>query len=629
MSAICGVTGNYARRPGAADELAAVLDALTFRAPDAAETWRDPVGGALLGFRWLRTRPDEQVPSIAIAPGGAHAMACDGHVFANLGAQDAAPLLERFAARGPAGWRDLDAQFALAIWDAPRQRLTLARDPLGVRFLYYWATAEGVVFASEIKALLAHPAVTRGWDEVALAQYLTFLNAPGPRTLFAGIRRVPAGSAVELAPDGRALEHRYWDLLDDPVEERDDEPYYVQRTRELHHAAVRHRAVSGPIGALLSGGNDSSANVSLLSRMGAGPIHTFTVGLADFEGDAKYNDLHYARQVAEKSGTRHHESLLSTQDFLEAIPRTLEAQDDLVSEPSSVFLLHALQMARDEGLRVVITGEANDELCCGHGGMNQIRDGYVARWRALMRLPRAVRRAAAALAPILSPRRQDVLRRAADDGEYFWSYEVAWPETELPRLLPRDLWARCGPERPSTIVARNRRRVDASAHGRRDYLNYVIYSMMQDNYFGNLMLSKLDLLSSHLGLEARCPYTEPAYAHWAYNVPAPFKWRDGWVKHFFKKSIEGVLPDDIIYRPKQGFRTPVQELFAGQLGDWARPILLETGFTRLGVLRQATLADLLDRHRRRERDLSNKLWTAMVLNMWHERWMREGPARGA
>ena len=193
----------------------------------------------------------------------------------------------------------------------------------------------------------------------------------------------------------------------------------------------------------------------------------------------------------------------------------------------------------------------------------------------------------------------------------------------MPRrsLVPADVWARCAAELPSSIVARNRRRVDASEHGRRDYMNYMIYSMMQDNYFGNLMLSKLELLSARLGLESRCPYTEPAYAHWVYNVPAKLKARDGWVKYFFKKAIEGVLPDDIIYRPKQGFRTPVQELFAGRLGDWARPILLETGFTKLGLLRQDRLSDLLERHRRREGDFSNKLWTAMVLNLWYARWL--------
>src|SRR5687767_8817210 len=123
--------------------------------------------------------------------------------------------------------------------------------------------------------------------------------------------------------------------------------------------------------------------------------------------------------------------------------------------------------------------------------------------------------------------------------------------------------------------------------------------MMQDNYFGNLMPSQVDLLSSNLADEPRCPSAAPAYAHCVDNVPAQLKARDGWVKYFFKKSIEGVLPNDIIYRPKQGFRTPVQELFAGRLGDWARPILLETGFTKLGLLRKDALAALLDEHKRR------------------------------
>jgi asparagine synthase (glutamine-hydrolysing) len=621
MSAICGVIGNYARRPAADAELAAMLDALAHRAPDGASTWSDPGGDARLGFRWLRTRPGEASPGIATAQAGDLAMACDGHVFADDGTDVPGPLLERFAARGAEGWRELDAQFALAIWDRKRRRLTLARDALGVRFLYYWSTADGVIFASEIKALLAHPAVTRGHDDIAVVHYLVFLTAPGPRTLFAGIRRVPAGGTVELSPEGPAVERRWWDLLDAPVDERDDEAYYVRRTAELHQEAVRRRQVPGPIGALCSGGNDSSSNVVLLSRQGASPLHTFTVGLAEFEGDAKYNDLLYARQVAEYAKSQHHESLLTTDDFLALIPETIEAQDDLVSEPSSVFLFHALRMARDQGVRVVITGEANDELCCGHGGMVQIRDGYNARWKPLMRLPRPLRAAAAALAPRFSPARTDILRRAADDSEYFWSYEIAWPQSQLLDVISPELWARCQAERPEVIVARNRRRVDASAHGRRDYLSYMIYAMMQDNYFGNLMLSKLDLLSSKLGLEARCPFTEPAYAHWVFNVPAKHKWRDGWVKHFFKKSIEGVLPDDIIYRPKQGFRTPVQELFAGRLGDWARPILLETGFTRLGLLRREALSALLEAHRGRERDHSNKLWTAMVLNLWHTRYI--------
>src|SRR5262249_10338342 len=156
---------------------------------------------------------------------------------------------------------------------------------------------------------------------------------------------------------------RYWDLLRNPIPESGDERFYVDRVRSLHQAAVASRDIDGPIGSLLSGGNDSSANAALLARDRTRPLHTFTVGLADVGGDAKYNDLEYARKVARSIGSTHHERLLTNDEFLETIPRTIAAMDDLVSEPSSVFLHHALQLAADQGLRVVVTGEANDELC--------------------------------------------------------------------------------------------------------------------------------------------------------------------------------------------------------------------------------------------------------------------------
>src|SRR5207244_7706779 len=137
-----------------------------------------------------------------MSPDGNLAMVCDGHVFGDDRTATPRPLLDRFAARGAEGWHDLDAQFGLAIWDRAKSRVTLARDALGVRFLYYWSSPEGALFASEIKALLRHPAVTRGFDEVAVVQYLVFLTAPGPRTLFAGVKRVSAGPAVELGTSG-------------------------------------------------------------------------------------------------------------------------------------------------------------------------------------------------------------------------------------------------------------------------------------------------------------------------------------------------------------------------------------------------------------------------------------------
>jgi asparagine synthase (glutamine-hydrolysing) len=186
--------------------------------------------------------------------------------------------------------------------------------------------------------LLRHSQVPCALDETAVSQFLTFTSVPGPRTLFRDVWKVPPGSAAVCSADGSVHIERYWDLLADPVPESNDEQFYVDRVRDLHAQALRRRQVEGPIASLLSGGNDSSANASLLARYGSNPLHTFTVGLAGLEGQDQYNDLAYARKVAVAIHSNHQERLISTDEFLSTIPVTIDAMEDLVSEPSSVFL---------------------------------------------------------------------------------------------------------------------------------------------------------------------------------------------------------------------------------------------------------------------------------------------------
>jgi asparagine synthase (glutamine-hydrolysing) len=618
MTAICGMLGEWASAPDAATHLAAMLRALA-RGGEAA-TWEDR--SCRIGV------VDRCGPSHGprVIEHGELVAACDGRLFDRGDAASADERLVRlWASAGPREAARADAQFAIAVWDRRARRLTLGRDALGVRSIYFHEGRGGVLFASTIEALLCHPDVPRDIDERSVSYFLTFLNVPAPRTLFAGIAKLPPGSFAVCGVHGVERTERCWDLFDDPLPEVDDLEHYVERTRGLHRGAVEGRLLDGPMAALLSGGNDSSANVALMAKLGVAPLHTFTVGLAEHEGRDGFSDLVHARRVAELVGTTHHERLLSTDDFIASMPRVNDAQDDLVAEPSSVFLHHALDMIRECGLRVVITGEANDEISCGHGDMIRYRDGYYRRWQPLMRLPRAARRLLARVALMVSPRHADVLARAAADGEYFWSYEVGWTDHAKGEILTPAALERTRDAPAAAVVAERARAIHRNG-ARRDYLAHVIGMMMQDHYLGNLMLGKLEQLSSRLGIEARCPYAAPEYVHFVYNIPTRFKARGGQVKSFFKAAIHDLLPRDIIYRPKQGFRTPTPELFRGRFGDWAEPILLETGLTRAGVLRRDTLAELLAEHRRRERDTSTRLWTALVLNLWHERWV-SSPAR--
>jgi asparagine synthase (glutamine-hydrolysing) len=618
MTAICGMIGEWARAPQASSHLDAMLKALAGDGPGGHAAFVDPGHGCMLGVTgrcWAPRTP-------RVLRHGTLVAVCDGHLFDRAGVIDADErLLRAWAGGGARALGRLDAQFALAVWDGHTERLTLARDALGVRSLYFYEGRGGVVFASTIEALLCHPEVPIEVDARSVSAFLTFLNVPAPGTLFQGISKLPPGSYAQCGMRGVEHVDRFWDLLDDPLPEQGDLHRYAARVRELHREAVEGRIVAGPMGALLSGGNDSSANVALMAKLGVFPLHTFTVGLAEWEGNGQFSDLVHARRVAQLVGSEHHERLISVDDFIKTMSKVTDAQDDLVSEPSSVFLYHALQMVREQNLGVVVTGEANDEISCGHGGMIRIRDGYYRRWKPLMRTPRVFRRLLALAAPMLSPTRADVFNRAAADGEYFWSFELGWTDHDKPSILTREAIERTRGALAGTVVAERARRVRSTHHGRRDYLAHVIATMMQDHYLGNLMLGKLEQLSSRLGVEARCPYTAPPYVHFVYNIPSQFKARNGEVKAFFRTAISDLLPHEIIHRPKQGFRTPTPELFRGRFGDWAEPRLLESGLTNKGLLRRDTLATLLAEHRRGERDHSTRLWTALVLNLWHERWV--------
>jgi len=643
MSAICGIVGESAAGSRGRRDVSLMLDLLKPRGPDGVVV-NEPQASrpVVFGARRLAVQGRPSQPAVGRGKGAAAAVVCDGDIL-NAGeirdflqgagrgpaGDEAAELFALlYEVEGPKGFRRVDGHYTVAIWDAAKQSLVLARDPLGVRALYYRTGPTGTLFASEIKALLAVPDVPVEPDEVAVSHYLTFLTVPGPRTLFKGISKLAAGSTATFDSSGGVRVEPFWDLLWDAVPEVDDENFYVDRVRKLHDGAVERRMGQGPIAALVSGGNDSSANASIIARKikEAGGnvrqlLHTFTVGLKQFEGEAKYNDLIYAKQVADLIGSDHHESLMTNEEFLETIPVTIEALDDLVSEPSSIFLHHALKMAKQQGMNVVITGEANDELSCGHGEMITIREGYYRRWLPLSKLPGLVKKLAAAVAPVVSPRHKDILTRAAAGEEYFWNYEIAWPQSQMASILSPDAIRATASQPAGAVVARDVERLRASAHGSRDYLNHIIYRMMQDYYFGNLMLGKLDLLAGQLGLDARCPYADPAYAHFVYNIPAKFKQKDKVVKYFFKKAITGILPDSIIYRPKQGFRTPVSELFTGPLADWGQAAILDGGFTRTGFMRREPLAELMREHRTGVPDHSNRLWTALVLNLWHQRWI--------
>src|SRR5437763_739194 len=442
MCGICGVL-SFGPSADAVEEqtLRAMADTLRHRGPDADGYFVSPDHRVGFGFRRLSI--------VDLATGDQPMANEDGSVWLIFNGEiynhaDHRPWLEarghRFRSRcdaevvlhlyeefGPDCVHHLRGMFAFAIWDASRRRLLLARDRVGVKPLYFAALDGLLLFGSEIKALLRHPALEPRLNEDALSLYLTFASTPAPLTLFAGVQKLPPGHRLLVnAETGQRTLERYWQPLPDADElgaKRHPEEY-VERLEALVRESIRLRMMSDvPYGAFLSGGVDSSLNVALMAELADRPGSTFSVAI---EADAASDELAFARAVAERYGTTHHEVVITDQEFIDYMPRLVWHQDEPLADPVCVPLHAISEVARASGTRVVQVGEGSDELFAGYTSYAFFTDFHRRFWRPYLLLPGGVRRAAAAsVGPLMSLDRADVLERGADHGELFWGGAVA------------------------------------------------------------------------------------------------------------------------------------------------------------------------------------------------------------
>src|SRR4029079_2207036 len=262
--------------------------------------------------------------------------------------------------------------YAIALWDSSKERLLLVRDRSGVKPLYYFFKEGRFIFASEIKAILKHPAVTPDIDEEALYHYLTFLTTPAPTTLFKDIHKLPAGHTLTLGRNGELAIKQYWDALPPRKEIARSDGEHKEEILRLLRDSIRKRMMSDvPFGVFLSGGVDSSANVALMSEQMSRPVETFTVGFSDAE---YLNELDSARRIAQQFGTNHHEVIISEKEMKDFLPGLVFHQDEPIADPVCVPLYYVSKLARDSGTIVVQVGEGSDEIFSGY-------DNYVRHLR--------------------------------------------------------------------------------------------------------------------------------------------------------------------------------------------------------------------------------------------------------
>jgi len=507
--------------------------------------------------------------------------------------------------------RKLDGMFAFAVWDRRRERLLLGRDRIGKKPLYYWRSPQTFVFASEIKGVLAHPDVPCQLDERAISAYLTFGYVPTPNTFFAGIKSLPPAHVLALEPGGEPAIERYWQLqvpgVDGAAESVElglEEAAREVRAR-LQEAVSRRLIADVPLGAFLSGGIDSSAIVALMAGMIGEPVKTFTIGFEDRDG---FDERPFARAVAKRFGTEHHESVVHP-DAVDLIDRLVWHHDQPFGDSSAVPTFLLGQVAR-EHVTVALAGDGGDEL---FGGYERFAAGIAVD--RVLALPAGVRRAGkralgALPASGLRGRVGRTQRFAARvDGGMPWAY-LDWisyvPEPWRERLLPRpDGWAR------QDYADRWRGSEGARTLDRLLALNIETY-LLDD------LLVKMDRTSMAHGLEVRSPFLDTQLLEFVNHLAPALKVRGLSLKRVLKRAVADLLPKEILSRPKRGFGVPLDRWFREDLDSYANSMLGPGGRIR-GHVNGEVLDQLLAEHRSGAAEHGQAIWTLLTLELFLRR----------
>ena len=544
-----------------------------------------------------------------------------GHVYASR--TDSETILHLYEERGLDFVHDIEGDYAIALWDAERERLVLVRDRVGVKPLYFYHREGRFIFASEIKAILQHPAVTPDVDEQSLYHYLTFLTTPAPSTLFRDIQKIPAGHMLTISRDGTINLKQYWDALPpEQVEVRSDEEHKAEILRLLRNSITKRMMSDVPFGVFLSGGVDSSANVALMAEQMARPVQTFTVGFRDHE---EFNELESARRIARDFETNHHEVIIAEEEMRKFLPDLVFHQDEPIADPVCVPLYYVSKLARDSGTIVVQVGEGSDEIFSGYDKYVRVLRIYERFWQHAERVPKGLRRAASAVAhPTIEKtgRMQtanELLRRLGANEPLFWGGVVVYDETSKPRVLSERMRREWG-ERSSLEVVRpllehiERERPDSDFLARMTYLELKLR-------LPELLLMRVDKITMATSVEARVPFLDHHLVEYAMGVPRSLKVEGRSGKHILKRALEDVLPHDLLYSPKRGFGAPIRAWFRDGLGEWFDSHLLNSRMRKREFFDYAYIERMLDEHRRGAHDWSFHLWCLLNLSLWYERWI--------
>ena len=627
---MCGIAGfvDHAARPDRRPVLDRMVNTLRHRGPDDTGAYVD--GTAALGVRRLAIIDLETGRQPISNEDGSVHVVLNGEIynFVELRARlerrghrfrtrsDAEVIVHAYEEAGDDCVHELDGMFAFAIWDRARRSLLLARDRMGEKPLYYYAGPDAFVFGSELRALLAHPDVSRSLDLETLSRYLLFECVPAPHTILAGVAKVPPAHVLVVSPGDKPQLQPYWRMRFEPdLSVSSDE--WPARVLGALETAVRSRLVSDvPLGVFASGGIDSGTITALAARASSRPLKTFCVG---FE-ESTYDERRFARQVAEHCGAEHHAIEFRAQDALALMDRVGALLDEPLGD-ASFLPRYALALAAKDAATVMLSGDGGDELFCGYPTFLADRP---ARWLRHA-LPAPVQRAAGALVERLPSSRRygsldfllkQFVRAVPYDREVRTQLLLGGlPPSEQSRLLSAGVKSALGGFDPYGELALA---IDESSSS--EPIDRMIYHHSRF-YLADQTLVTADRATMAAGLEARAPFLDHRFVELACRIPGPRKVRGMTTKYLLKRAVDGLLPTEVVTRRKQGLGVPIAAWLRGALRGVLEARLAPARVAWRGLFEPATVARLVAEHISGRRNHRKILWTLLMLDAWCDHYL--------
>lgn len=618
---MCGIVGIKSLK-GPVDQrlFDQMRDTFTYRGPDDADSWFEPSQGLALGHRRLSIidpTPSGRQPMLDAETG--NRIVFNGEVYNYLEVReqlkqqglefvtdtDTEVILKAYRVYGQDCLSHFNGMFSIAIWDHKEEEIFLARDRLGIKPLYYLLNDDSFVFASEIKAIKAY-AADLTVNHLAIDSYMSFGYQPGADTMLNEVKRLLPGHCATFK-GGKLNVKQYWDVNFNQDQDLGFD-HYLGRSKELLESAIDLRLRSDvPLGIFLSGGIDSSAVVGLLANKVPEPLKTFSVA---YDFGKNYNETKYARMVAKEFGTDHKEIFVKPEEFRDFVPNYVSLMDEPVTEAAAISLYFVSKLAQKD-VTVVLSGEGSDEIFGGYDLYRYMQT--IEKARSVLGAPLSTSLGGLIKKTNLHPKVSKYAAMLEKPLEQRYRGISTYDTNIKDSLYTEDYKSQLAGQTNDEIA----RFVDAlfTKTAGKDALSRMLYFDTKTWLVDDLLI-KADRMSMAASLELRVPFLDYRLVEFAATIPSQYKIANGEGKHLLKKMMEGLLPDEIIYRKKMGFPTPLCMMFKTTMRDYSNDKLLSSQAKLHNVIDKSRIQSLLAEHQSGKYDHHRVLWQLIVLEEW-------------